>query len=63
MKGITHKELLIDSLSPPEAFVTVPTEPDESQDLITHWQNFIEGDSALDLIDNLNDVFTQSSLD
>ncbi len=45
--------------SPPERFISIPTEPDESEDLMHNWKNFIEGggDSTIDLIEGLNDAF------
>ena len=38
--------------------MSIPTEPDESEDLMTHWQNFIEGggDSTIDLLNGLDDA-------
>ena len=33
---------------------------DDKNDLMTNWQNFIEGDSTLDLITGLNDIFHDS---
>lgn len=59
IKGIQVKASEPKIVSPPERFVSIPTEPEENEDLMHHWQNFVEGggDSTIDLIDVLNDAF------
>lgn len=65
MKGIREDHSKELDVSIPDNFVSIPSEPsdnyDTHQDVQTDWQNFLEGDSVLDLAKDLDGLFNIST--
>ncbi len=65
MKGIREDHSKELDVSIPDNYVSVPSEPSDNydtyQDVQTDWQNFLEGDSVLDLAKDLDGLFNIST--
>ncbi|CDW81998.1 UNKNOWN [Stylonychia lemnae] len=61
LRGIQPSTPSFDCMSPPEKIATVTTEVQDCDDIVTAWQDFIEGDSELDLLNGLNQAFKETN--